>query len=352
MPRPNASIVLSGRDRNTPTPRNYNAAVFSQTNQNIVQGQIYSIAVSEVNFPYDIPNMQNGFNMFEAESEGMTPAQRFEVAVAPGFYTGTELVAAINASFLAAAQVINPALIAANVPAFSYDQTSNRVFVANPATPVVGYTMWTLYSSYTFYSTLSPNRTQVGKDIFSIMGFTQAQGSTGVGGVGNNPLILDALPIGSAISAPLVFTQYIDICSPQLCKFQYFRDGSTTNLARRVDIICRLYIANNVALSVGNEDGTRPFLINRQYQNARVMRWTADNAVGQIDINLYDDVGQPLLTSWEPRPYQITFLAYEADDRSEKGSGDALENLLKKYAPYQAINEKAWSSPSFPLSRR
>jgi hypothetical protein len=82
------------------------------------------------------------------------------------------------------------------------------------------------------------------------------------------------------------------------------------------------------------------------------MRWTADNAVGQIDINLYDDVGQPLLTAWEPRPYQITFLAYEADDRSGKGSSDALENLLKKYPPYQAINEGAWSSPTFPLSRR
>lgn len=314
MPRPNASIVLSSRDRNTPTARNYNSALFSQTQQNIIQGQIYSIAVSEVNFPYDIPNMQAGFNFFEAESEGMTPAQRFVVAVAPGFYTGTELANAINASFLLEAQVLNPALIAANVPDVAFDTISNRFFISNPATPVVGYTSWVLYSSYTFYSTLTPNRTQVGKDIFSIMGYTQAQGSTGVGGAGNNPFILvNGLPIGSAASAPLVFTEYIDICSPQLCKFQYFRDGSTTNLARRVDVICRLYIANNVALPVGEVDGTRPFVINRQYQNPRVMRWTADNAIGQIDINLYDDVGQPLLTSWEPRAYQITFLAYELE---------------------------------------
>jgi len=41
------------------------------------------------------------------------------------------------------------------------------------------------------------------------------------------------------------------------------------------------------------------------------MRWTADNSVGTIDINLYDDVGQPLTTTWQPRPYQVTFNAME-----------------------------------------
>jgi hypothetical protein len=41
------------------------------------------------------------------------------------------------------------------------------------------------------------------------------------------------------------------------------------------------------------------------------MRWTADNAVGTIDINLYDDCGNALATEWKPRPYQITFNCYE-----------------------------------------
>jgi hypothetical protein len=115
-------------------------------------------------------------------------------------------------------------------------------------------------------------------------------------------------------------------------------------------VICRLYVSNNVATQ--EEEGTRPFLINRQYLNARVMKWTADNSVGTIDIQLYDDIGQPLQTSWQPRPYQITFNAYESEDAGEAEGGDGLENLLKKHAAYQPRNEQAWGSPSFPMARK
>jgi hypothetical protein len=134
-------------------------------------------------------------------------------------------------------------------------------------------------------------------------------------------------------SAPLAFTQYIDICSPQLCKGQRFRDGSTTNLSRRSDVICRLYISNNVATQ--EEEGMRPFVINRQFNNARVMKWTTDNSVGTIDIQLFDDVGQPLLTTWQPRPYQITFNCYEQNtDDDAKMLSEQLKTFIGGAASY------------------
>jgi hypothetical protein len=327
MPRPNASMVLSGRDRNTPTARNYNSAVFSQTNQNIVQGQIYSVAVSEVNFPYDIPNVQLD-RTDEFLLTNLDTADGLVVALVAGFYTGTEMATQLNAAIgIAAASVGTPAN---DVPTVVFDPTENLFSINPPAAPTAPQA-WVMTSPYTFPAPGYPNAqptNQLGKDLPSIMGFLPSQGVPFIGAPGVSGLYIvnngyagpSVLPPGvgpgdklAAQSAPLVFTQYIDICSPQLCKFQYFRDGSTTNLARRSDVICRLYIANNVALAVGDVDGTRPFLINRQFQNPRVMRWTADNAIGQIDINLYDDVGQPLLTTWEPRPYQITFLAYELE---------------------------------------
>jgi hypothetical protein len=317
MPRPNASIVLSGRDRNTPTPRNYNSAVFSQTNQNIVQGQIYSVAVSEVNFPYDIPNIQDGFNVFFIEWAYLGPAGQIAVTVPSGFYTGAELAAAINAQIAIECAQNVPIVPPQNAPICGFDPVTNLFsFIPAPAPFVPVQANVIIFSPYTFWDSGLTPRNVLGKDIMSIMGFQQSQGAGYATQANNNPLLVAVPVVGSgqvfsAQSAPLVFTQYIDICSPQLCKFQYFRDGSTTNLARRVDIICRLYISNNIA--VGDTDGTRPFVINRQFQNPRVMRWTADNAIGQIDINLYDDVGQPLRTTWEPRPYQITFLAYELE---------------------------------------
>jgi len=327
MPRPNANMVLSSRDRNTPSAANYNSAVYSQTNQNILQGQVYCISVAEVNFPYDIPNVQLD-RTDEFLLTNLDNAAGLLVAVTAGFYTGAELATQLNAAIgiEAAAVGVNPL----DVPTVVFDATENLFSINPPAAPTAPQA-WLMTSPYTFpapgYPGAAPAN-QLGKDLPSIMGFLPSQGVAVPGFPGVSGLYIinngyagpTVLPPGvgpgdklAAQAAPLAFTQYIDICSPQLCKFQYFRDGSTTNLARRSDIICRLYIVNNAALASADADGTRPFVINRQYQNARVMRWTADNAVGQIDINLYDDVGQPLQITWQPRSYQITFLAFEEE---------------------------------------
>lgn len=306
MPWTNASIVLNSRDATGGVPQNgnlYNNLKFNAENQNIIQGQIESISVSEVNFPYDIPNVMPGFNFFGFVSNTVGP--HFIVTIQPGFYTGTELALAINEQTLNA----SPAgTVAADLPEWTYDDTTNRFYVVQSTNPSAA-----IYE--TPYTTggnpaVGVSGSTLGKDLFTIMGFTQTNWPKTAGQfiVGSGGGDVGPASIFSG-AAPLTFTQYIDICSPQLCKFQFFRDGSTTNLARRSDVICRLYIANNVATQ--EEEGTRPFVINRQFTNSRVMRWTADNAVGTIDINLYDDVGQPLATSWTPRPYQLTLNCYE-----------------------------------------
>ena len=299
----NAHIVLNVRDR---TGGQYNAALFNAQNQNIIQGDIKNITVSEVNFPYDIPNVQTGFNNFTLTNAG--GAYTLEIVVPPGFYTGLELEAAINAAITVVGATEAPPLPPDEMPTVVYNATENRFRFSAPTTNVgPPGNVWRISSPYTLpYPGQQSN--QLGKDILSIMGYLTTQ---------DPDAFVDADPVQGALtfiggaSAPLAFTQYIDICSPQLCKFQYFRDGSTTNLARRSDVICRLYISNNIALTVTDPDGTRPFIINRQFFNARRMRWTADNSVGTIDINLYDDVGQPLTTTWQPRPYQVTFNAME-----------------------------------------
>ena len=294
MPWTNASIVLNSRDATRGT---YNNLSFNAEGQNIIQGQVDSIAVSEVNFPYDIPNIQSGFNFFTLTNLAPAgPDYDLNIVIAPGFYTGTELEVALNAEILV--QGTAAGVAAGDLPLITYTDTDNLFAMSSPAAPSAPrFSTWNVQSPATFPSQLALVN-PLYKDILSIMGYYTQQ----------NPFIIAGQPLISG-SAPLVFTQYIDICSPQLCKFQYFRDGTTTNLARRSDVICRLYIANNVATQ--EEEGTRPFLIHRQYKNARVMRWTADNSVGTIDIQLYDDTGQPLATEWAPRPYQVTFNCYE-----------------------------------------
>ena len=356
MPWSNVNLVLNSRDR---TSGSYQAALFNAENQNIVQGQIHSLNVNEVNFPYDIPTIQNGFNVFELVNGSGT--QTVDVVVPPGFYTGTELAEAVTTAIdLAGANHKdfdgNPDPIAADdLPTCTYDATSNR-FSLLP--DINDYSSWDVFSPYTFnfQAIYSKNFLgALGKDIFSIMGFVKDSSNQvnpdGSPYGGSYPTLTEGEPPAVGGSAPLTFTQYIDICSPQLCKFQEFQGGSTTNLARRGDVICRLYVSNNIA--VQEAEGQRPFIINRQFYNSRVMKWTAGNSVGTIDIQLYDDVGQPLTTTWQPRSYQITFNVYEGGDEKELVTDAAgNQSLLPKYSPYSPQNARAWSSSSFPMSGR
>jgi len=324
MPWTNASIVLNSRDR---TKGTYNNSTFNAERQNIIQGQIDSISVNEVNFPYDIPNIQAGFNSFLLSAVIATPTLLdypastpglLTITIAPGFYSGSELADAITAEISAQQTLVGG--VVADAPTCSFDDVKNLFTLVAPATAPPGNptATWGVFSPFTFPTSYNAPTNKLGKDILSIMGYSFDQVGPDLNDaqnfVSSDPTIAKDFLSGSA---PLTFTQYIDICSPQLCKFQFFRDGSTTNLARRADVICRLYIANSVAIQ--EPEGQRPFVISRQYNNARVMRWTADNSVGTIDIQLYDDVGQPLLTSWAPRPYQITFNCYEMNSEEVGG---------------------------------
>jgi hypothetical protein len=252
--------------------------------------------------------MQAGYNFFFLDVNGFVLPGNFEVTVPVGFYNGTELATAVNQAITAMGAALPTPVVPASMPTLAYDPISGIFTFTGPVTPQSAtYNNWVIASPYTYPIGAGNTANTLGKDIMSIMGFSPTQ----------TPNVNNTGPFNTfraAGAAPLVFTQYIDICSPLLCQYQFFRDGSTTNLARRSDVVCRLYVSNNVATQ--EEEGARPFIIHRQFNNARVMRWVSESSIGQLDINLFDDVGQPLLTSWEPRPFQITFNAYEQDKDS------------------------------------
>jgi hypothetical protein len=349
----NAQIVLNSRDATSGSYNNsqYNAQS-STGGQNIIQGDIREIAVSEVNFPYDIPNVQQGItDTFELAA--VDTGQVLTVVVAAGFYTGGELADAINAAIAEAAGNASPPIDVADAPTVVYTETSNIFNFDAPVNPSPGNPTptWDIYSAYTFPAGYDQSTNSLGKDLLSIMGFLPSQGI----GVPKNYVSSDAELFNpffvAAASAPLVFTQYIDICSDKLTSNQMFQGGSTTNLARRQNVICRLFIDNNISIPTGGVngsiDGTRPFVLNRQYYNARIMKWSTENSIPTIDIQLYDDVGQPLKTSWQPRPYAITFNAYERSQGSYGGNDSDSDDgkKIKKYRSYQEKNtSRAWAN--------
>lgn len=301
---PNVHIVLDSAD-GTGT---YNNFQVQNPGQNLVQGQIKDVAVSEITFPYDLPNVMPGYNLFNLISDGPSPTNiDFTVTITPGFYTGTELAAAINAG-IAAGGAANPglALIPADCPSITYSQTNNKFTWADATTPAYVGT-WQLIPIY------NPPHPGIGvympttfKNLLSIMGCAEPFTTDPLD---QNFIIGNGFPIMGA--APLVFTQFIDIVSSKLARYQHMRDGSSAVDHRKTDLVARLYVANETSTFSVDPQGTRPFVIHRQFKNQRVFDWTTDGSVDAIDIRLYDDYGQPLDYDWKPRAFQITFHAYQ-----------------------------------------
>ena len=307
---PNVHLVLNSRDsvdNSTPLrPAPYQSTQYAARDQNLVQGQLEKISLNEVNFPYDLPNVMTGYNTFSLFSLGYPVANNtFPIVIPAGFYNGTELATQIDGQIALTMDGLVPP---EDRPSVSYDDASNLFTFFAPVAPTDPQAGDVLINSPFVYS--NDANYVYGKDLMSIMGFQRYQGYQ-LGG-----RFTTARPL-TGTSAPLTFTQYIDICSPELCQYQELKTGNSTNFQRRTDIICRLYVANNISV---NDAGYRPFIINRQYTNERMMRWTSDGSIGNMSIQLYDDVGNPLKYEWRPRDFQITFNVYERERSIGSGS--------------------------------
>lgn len=298
MPKmPNVHIVLNSADG----VGTYTDFQVANPGANMVQGMIKDVAVSEVQFPYDIPNVQEYYNEFQIGNDPGDPIQlqNTTIAVTPGFYTGTELAAAITAAIVAAGATNPTPMAATTLPSVTFSTTSN-CFTWVDAVDVAYKQSWTLV--VTFPNQLGANASpSVTKSLLSIMGIVDTLTSI--------HQLSDGLPVMG--SAPLVFTQFIDITSRKLTRYQHLRDGSSSADKRRTDLVARVYVTNDTSTYSVDPPGTRPFVIHRQFKNQRVFDWTTDGSVDAIDLQLYDDYGSPLPYEWLPRPYQLTLHAYQ-----------------------------------------
>jgi hypothetical protein len=112
--------------------------------------------------------------------------------------------------------------------------------------------------------------------------------------------------------ASMTYTQYLDIASNTLTTYQELADTTTFELVRR-QIICRVYITDESS-SFPQTDlpGTRPFIIHRQFVNPKSLKWNGKDSVSRIDIQIYDDNGEPAYIPPQGLPdFQITFTAAE-----------------------------------------
>lgn len=345
----NATMATSSFDRvsgvvATATNQPFNNFRVQTQGGPIIQGQLSKIRVAEILFPYGIPTVISALNStspgirlaangtlllslssitLSAGGTVRTDATLGGVLVInlpTGFYTGNEMATAIQTA-------INTRLTAQGVAVGTftvlYDAGSGSIVWQNTTVwnGTDGVANYFLEFIVTTGGAAPPNFSQ--PNLLWNLGLRDMIANYPSLGAGANPLpnsnggvtlVPSTYPNAAGSSVPPLpvfapgyfynavngstytgaYTQYIDICSPTLCQAQNVRDGNTNQLSIHRDLICRLYIANDVSLYQADPTGTRPFTIHRQFKNAKVMRWTVDRSIDAIDLQLYDQFGNVL----------------------------------------------------------
>lgn len=322
-------LVLNSKDRNQTS----STGVFVrqawnqfrlQRPQNIMQTYATRMLVSEINFPFYVPNINVYTKYFWIAGPSNVvgnPVFLWRVRIADGFSDGPTIATEINNSFVAGigldVVVGTPGSFPINPPEVTY---ANGVFswtksILAPAEFVLYYYNpvpygWTNAVAFPYGVTPPPENNYYSNiSLMLLMGMEYSQ----VNGLGLYFTITSTPDFGfQGNPTTLQYTQYVDIVSDKLHQYTTNRDGSTDNSFGR-NLMCRLYISDEASNIVeGTDIGaggtstftqfipgvTSPFIIHRQFKNPKSVMWNKESAVDWLDIALYDEWGNLL-----PLPY-------------------------------------------------
>lgn len=308
-----AQLCLDSADRIDPKAtlqqnsyQRYNNFTITK-NQNLIQGAFKRVTLSEIRFPYAIPNINprnNTLLIAFGDSTTLANPVYLPITINEGFYTGAELATALTTAITSLEYNGNPYPYASTMTCTWNDKNASGkdgafIFASSQQGTATDYI-------YLFIKG-NPANGDYQDQFLSLLGMAQPF----------IPTTYDCrtpfIPAGETASsgapletgvAPLIYTSYIDIVSQQLTNFQRVKDTSTQATIPRLGILYRLFIVDEA--SENNPDlifGTFPFTIYRKLVIPKVIRWSGEHAIGQIDISLYDQFGEPLYI-----PKQIAYL--------------------------------------------
>ena len=303
-----------------------------QKPENLLQGGFTRLSLTEVRFPYAIPNITTLNNSFWVVVRTNTQDVKAKIS-ASGVGTsvdGKELASQVRASLQASAVgtalgMTWSVLYFPNNPVTGYLYSGFSIVTVALAN-ILDFALYPVEPTLNVYPakpTLSRNAKV--KSLLDTMGYNPISNWDDLTALNNTTANL-VLSKDSSY-APMTYTTYIDIVSSKLTYYQNVKDG-TTKAGSRDNVICRLYIADETSTSptIGQYwDGTKavtyqvnppagniPFVIHRQFKSPKQFMWDKNTAVDWIDIELYDDYGNPLYIPPTGLPdFQITFKATE-----------------------------------------
>jgi hypothetical protein len=257
-------------------------------NESMMNGFFTRLALTEINFPWMIPNINGKTREVGFEYQiGAAPAVSTTLTLDYGFTTPGEIATILQnairaldpglSTFVMTYGTVQPSLAnAESLPIFSYNP---------PLSVQVRFFPLTYNSSaYPFPPTT--------KQLFDVLGFSNANTILGGGELYGRGTYCQAI-------------RYIDIVCSQLTYNQALKDTMSQTVAR--DTLCRLYIGDGPYTGTSTMDpsdadfcppGCAPFTIYRQFTNPKFIRWLPNQPVqGNLRFQVFDDDGNLLSTS-------------------------------------------------------
>ena len=279
-----AQLLVDSEDRQAGQPAN-NFTIYR--NQALLYGYFFRLAITQIQFNWDFPTIVRDVNDVFGITDttaGITYTPRIQA----GYYNPTTLAAAVetalhgNATFLSYTCVYYPLTNSLRIES---NNTNNFVFV-----------------SYTTFPTESADYTL----------YRNTARTIGIPLVG----IDVASPFKTLAVPQLIYTQYVDIISRTLTKFQRVKDTDTSNQNPKSFIVARLYLCppNTLIETTATTGlGSHPFFICTDYNSPKYIKWSPDEALAEIDLQVVDENGNELY--WDPDnanwSYEFTLLASE-----------------------------------------
>jgi hypothetical protein len=258
-----ALLTIDTADRINPETSLVNN-IYINKQQTLMDGFFTRIALTEINYTWDIPNVNARNNTLTVTGNYGT----ITATLPEGYYTPTELAILLESSLEAAATAANPGTPADNIFTVTYTDGNRTFFIENNNNP--------------FYIETKPN----GADLTYIMGLA------------NTIDYQEANISYTGAFAPMIYTPYFDIISQQLTKKQNVKDNSTS-VNTGQSLLARIYLTPEGLVKATPADetdivGCRPFTIHREFQNPKQIYWDTKEFINVVDLRLVDKWGNLL----------------------------------------------------------
>ncbi len=284
--QPERRAVLAWTPPDGPIPINYSAYNFRiAKNESIMNGFFTRLAVSEVVFPWIIPNINIHTDTITVKYDVGLGVQTRTLKIINAFRRPFNIGAYIQL----VVRTYDPLLAGFTMEYSPSNSPYNNCFVYS-----TGNASTIAFEPIPYVNTYSNDAQTI--QLFDLLGFVDVKNTV-------------LQPAQSSMPTLCQFTRYVDIICPQLTYNQSLKDTSSQRTVR--DALCRVYLgtatfAQDSTVTPANADyappGCAPVVLYYNYAVPKQIQWQPNQAVaGYLEFQVYDDNGVLLSEMAQPR---------------------------------------------------